>query len=152
MKLDFRCSFSNSIFPLFSLFADIRKCAGLWFLSLCSCFMDWTTHCFLTDYLRRKVHRLRNTDLLHSLALRWLHCTYTVLKLMEASVAPPPHPSMVHLLQCSATEEEGAGNPLGTPRYSITPFKVILSSCACTSYSNCCTSAIGAEKTIATSH
>lgn len=40
--------------------------------------VSWTAYCLLTDYPRCEVHRLRNTDLLCSLALKMLSCAETI--------------------------------------------------------------------------
>lgn len=40
--------------------------------------VSWTPYCFLTDYQKCEVHRLRNIDLLCSLALKRLSCAETV--------------------------------------------------------------------------
>lgn len=145
MKLNFRCSFCNFTFPLFSLFDDIRKFYCCWSFVLVS----WTTHCFLTACHRPEVHRLSSTDPLHSLPLRRLCRAYSscwqvfvqpALKFMEAPL-PPYRGASIPALCYRRGSRKPPGNAEVESSSKVTPL-----SWACTSCSQCWASAEGAEE------
>lgn len=114
-KLNFRFSFCNFTFPLFSLYGGIRRFYCCWSFVLVS----WTTHCFLTE-----VHRLSSTDspvplrrLCHAYNSCW-RCLFSLLWNLWKLLS---HPTVVHLFQHSAAGEEAAGNLLGTQSDSPAP-------------------------------
>lgn len=139
MKLNFRFSFCNFTFPLFSLFGGIRKFYCCWSFVLVS----WTTHCFLTE-----VHRLSSTDspvplrrLCHAYNSCWQVFVQPALKFMEAPL-PPYHGASIPALCCRRRgSRKPPGNAEGQPSSKATP-----PSWACTSYSQCWASAAGAEE------